>query len=236
MNYNNSFNNRIKSYINAVTLYKNVLDEEILNVLIELNLKENNSVLNLGAGGFHLNKFLDDNIIYIPYEFNEEFAKEEKINYCKYNNLPFKNNSIDKIVIVALLHHFSEEEKEILYKECFRILKNDGLLLVADVIKNSNEDFWLNEIVNKYNINGHNGKFFDKNDNDLFIKVGFKVENKVKKYKWNFTNDISMIDFMKKLFFLKIDDNLLFSLVKEKLSYNNNQIDWKLMYFLAYKN
>jgi SAM-dependent methyltransferase len=235
MNYNNSFSKRIKSYINAVTIYKNVLDEEILNIIDELNLKENNVVLNLGAGGFHLDKFLDNKINYIPYEFSKEFALEENINYCKYDNLPFKNNSIDKIIIVALLHHFSDEERLILYKECYRILKNDGLLLVADVIKNSTEDLWLNEIVNKYNINGHIGKFFDQNDNKLFTEVGFNIENKIKKYNWNFTDDISMIDFMKKLFYLKIDNNLLMRLVKEKLNYNNCKIDWKLIYFLARK-
>ena len=40
----------------------------------------------------------------------------------KFENLPFESGSFDRIVIFAMLHHISVEERAILYKECVRLL------------------------------------------------------------------------------------------------------------------
>ena len=47
-----------------------------------------------------------------------------------------------------------------------------------------------------------------------------------------------MIDFMKNLFYLNIEPDKLYELVKEILNYDdsNNKFDWKLIYFISTKN
>jgi predicted SAM-dependent methyltransferase len=234
MDYYNSFSNRAKSYLYAVNRFPHVLDEEIKNILSELDVSDNQIILNLNAGGVYLNKFLPQNVSYLPFDFNKEFADEEKINYCSHDCLPFENQSVDKIVICAVLHHFSEEERSTLYKECHRILKNDGIFLVADVVKDSPQDYWLNTVVNQYNPNGHAGLFFDDDDKTTFINCNFLVETKIKKYNWKFDDTESMLEFMKSFFYLRVEDDELLDLIKV-LNYEQDRIDWKLIYFIAKK-
>ncbi len=235
MEYINSFNNRVKSYLYAVNKYDKVLDEEIKNIIVELDIKENDVIVNLGAGGFHLNKFLPNNVIYKPYEFNKDFASNDNILYCNYDKLPIEDNTVDKIVICALLHHFNDEQRSKIYDECNRVLKRGGLLLVADVIKGSSQDYWLNKIVDKYNPNGHKGVFFEESDKRIIEKNNFKVNVEIKNYKWNFDNRESAIDFLKNLFYLNIDDNILLNELN-KLGFDDKKIDWKLIYFKSIKN
>lgn len=238
MNYTNSFIDRISTFMYAVNKYEHCMENEFKCVIEELDLNDGEIVVNLGAGGLKLDKYIKKNIKYFPFDFSYEWSKiDTTVSYTTYNNLPFENETVDKIVILALLHHFSDEERIEFYKECNRILKKTGKLVIADVKKNTNQDIWLNTIVDKYNPLGHKGVFFDLSDGTLLEKNGFDVHVKNKIYTWWFNDKVEMLDYIKNLFYMNISN--------QELEYHMNLIlnpflidriyhfNWELIYFIC---
>jgi predicted SAM-dependent methyltransferase len=242
MNYSNSFNGRVESFIYAINNYEYCLTNELTTAVNILDIQENDILVNLGAAGTNINNFVSKNINYkyIPLEFNKEFANKTNIEFCYPNELPLNDNSVNKIIIMALLHHFNETERIQLYNECYRVLKPNGKLIISDVIQKSKEDIWLNYIVNKYNPYKHNGKFFDDSDSELITQSNFNVVTKVCEYNWFYNNKLDMFDFLKNYFYLKISDDDLDYIIKEYLGVYKEEsqykFDWKLIYFICTKN
>jgi SAM-dependent methyltransferase len=208
MDYQSSFKRRASSFLNAVNNFDCYNNE--LKVAVEyLSPQEGESIVNLGGGGININKFLPTTVEYIPLEFSKEFSELTGIPLVKHSELPFESRSIDKFLILALLHHFSHAEREELYTEIYRSLKSGGKMVIADVIKDSKQDFWLNKFVDRFNPFGHNGVFFTKNDSKLMEKVGFDVDIRKIKYNWEFSDLNEMCFFVKSLFYLDISDEYL---------------------------
>ncbi len=238
MDYIDKFNARIEKFTYAVTKYGHCMENEFKTAINELDLKDREILVNLAGGGLNLNKYVITNTKYIPFDFVKEWTNFDKnIIYTCYKKLPLENSSVDKIIILAVLHHFTDQEREELYKECHRVLKKSGKLVIADVIKNSDQDIWLNTFVNKYNPFGHNGQFFTNDDAKLLENNNFNVIIKDYKYCWWFNNGAEMLDYMKSLFYLDISDEKLMdginSVLKPKLEENKYYIDWQLKYFIC---
>jgi len=239
MNYQNSFQGRVESFLYAVTNY-DCYNNELKIAVDYLDCNKKDIVVNLGGGGININKFLNEDITYIPLEFSTEFSEKCSIPLVKYDNLPLENDSVNKILILALLHHFSDEERDVLYKEIYRVLKKDGKFILSDVIKGSRQDIWLNKIVDKFNRFGHKGIFFTKEDSILLERNCFKVDMRKIKYYWEFKDDKEMCNFMKNLFYLDISEHFLletlyntFIIIKED---NIVKLEWELIYFICTKN
>jgi SAM-dependent methyltransferase len=238
MDYIKSFKNRGHSYCKAVTLYNNVLDEEITAALDNLQLEKNDVLLNIFAGGIPIDKYIksDLNITYLAFDMHTDFIIDS-IKKCSFDNIPIQSNSINKIICLATLHHLNISERTSLYNEFYRILVPSGRLVIADVIDTSPQAKWLNEFVNTYNSNGHKGLFFTKDDSNLIKDSNFLVETSINEYNWNFNNDIDLLHFFKLLFGLDlcIDDTSLLHSIKEYLYYNNRKFPWKVIYFNCVK-
>jgi len=239
MDYQNSFINRVDSFLHAIHTFPNCYDNELKVAIEMINPLPNESIVNIGGGGIYLQKFLNENINYIPLEFSKEFSEKCNIPFCKYDSLPLQNDSIDKFLILALLHHFNENERDILYKEIYRSLKKGGKLILSDVIINSDQDLWLNIVVDQFNPFGHKGNFFSEEDSELLIQNGFDVKIENKKYYWEFQDENEMIQFMKHLFYLKISDEKCLSFLKQVFDIKNEnnkiKLEWILIYFICSK-
>ncbi len=240
------FKNRVNDYMYAIQKYPYVMNEEYENIYQELQLCENDILLNIDGVAVPFDQYIKNKPIHIDYqliESNIHFANYAYLTPFLYSNIPFEDHSINKAFIHASLHHVNIEDRITLYKEVYRVLKEDGIFIVTDVMKYSKEDYWLNTIVNEYNPNGHNGLFFDISDIYDMKSVGFKVSIKDKKYSWVFKNKIELIDFVKKMFYMKkeCDDAKIYNLVEKylKIIYDKESklyyFEWSLLYFICKK-
>ena len=238
MDYLKSFTNRAHSYSNAIELYNNVLDEEIITAIYNLQLEKDDVLLNVFAGGIPIDKYINDelNIKYIAVDMHKDFIVGS-VQQFTFDNIPLESKSVNKIICLATLHHLNIHERSILYNEFYRILIPGGMLIIADVIYNSPQAKWLNEFVDKYNSNGHKGLFFTANDSKLIETTGFNVDVYIENYNWNFQDENSILTFSRLLFGLDLctDDVLLLNSIKKYFNYTDGKIPWKLIYFKCIK-
>jgi SAM-dependent methyltransferase len=242
MDYIESFRNRADKFLYAVTKYPHVMEQELTTAYNMMNIKDNDSILNIPDGGIDIKSYIKHkNITYYGFETSPDFAKYG-FNLCDYKNIPLSNDVIDKILVLANLHHVDLYDREQIYNEFKRILKKGGYLIIGDVIKNSKQDKWLNVFVNKWNSAGHKGIFFDENDSLLLEKCNYIVNIKKEKYKWIFNNKNEMIDFIINLFGLDLfekynDRNVIIKYINEYLDYFETDdkcgFSWELIYFIA---
>lgn len=108
---------------------------------IKKEISEGDNVLDLGCGNGRLYEFLKDKKIdYTGVDSSEgllKLAREKYGETAKFVkgdalNLPFADESFDKIVSIAVLHHIpSKESRKKFLSEARRVLKKDGLLIIS---------------------------------------------------------------------------------------------------------
>jgi SAM-dependent methyltransferase len=234
MNYKEQFSKRATSYFSAMSNYPRAMAEEFQTAVNALELQGGETVVNIPAGCVNLEQFLDSTIQYRPFEIVETFAKHVGQEVCSLSEIPCEASSVDHVISVAGLHHSSDEERREFYKEVKRILKPNGLLVIADVQKGSSQDKWLNEFVDTYNTFGHKGQFWSEEDKKRLEESGFSVTVSEKTYAWRFDSKQDMLAFSKDLFYLdkanlaQIEEGLT-----EILQADSTTIPWKLLYFVC---
>lgn len=232
MDYDLVFKNRAVDYNYAIQKYPNVLINELSTAAFMVDAKPNEVIVNIPGACVDISKYLPSSVIYKPYEINKMFSCITGIPYCENFYIPEPDNSVDKIVSLASLHHSTDEERIEFYKSAHRCLKPGGKLIIGDVSINSRQDKWLNEFVNKFN--GHTGKFWSVDDTKLM--TDFHVKNETKNYPWVFSSQNEMIDFCKHLFGLKNATDLdLIEGLKKYLMATDTEFEWSLLYFIATK-
>ncbi len=103
-------------------------------------IKEGERVLDIGCGnGRNFELFKIKNADYIGIDNSSNLVKEAKKKYPEANfiladalNLPFPDNSFDKVYSIAALHNIpSKELREKFLSEAKRVLKNKGIIVLA---------------------------------------------------------------------------------------------------------
>lgn len=201
-----------------------------------LNASSTDVIANIGSVGVPVHKYVPEGTRVHVIEFSPEFATLAGIPCCAMlEPLPIKSHTVDKIIIIALLHHFSEAERAWLYGECHRILKADGALVIADVEKESQQAEWLNGVVDRYNPYGHSGNFFEASDSLAIESCGFSVRSVERKdYMWTFASDTEMVDCLYHTFYMSKarPGDILFE-AQRVLGCANGGVRWGLLYFIA---
>jgi SAM-dependent methyltransferase len=239
MEYNMQFKTRVDGYLYATSKYETVMANENMTAVNILNPQNNDKILHIASVGVNIKKYIPSNvrIELVEVEQNEEFAKAGNVDNINMTKMPYKDNTFDKVIVIANFHHMSNTERSIVYKEINRILKTSGTFIMADVMKNSMQDHFLNEFVNMYNPNGHNGQFFDSSDLELFQKTGFTTEIKTMEYTWDFNSIEELNDFCYHFFNLKkLNQSDIYEKIQKYLTINQTlQWNWKLLYFISIK-
>jgi SAM-dependent methyltransferase len=233
MDYDLVFSKRAAEYNYAVKTYPHVLVNELRTAAEMVNAKKGEIVVNVPGACVDISPYLDSGVKYKPYETNATFAKIASVNYSEFGVIPEADESVDKVVSLASLHHSTDLERIVFYKEALRVLKPGGTMIIGDVNAGSAQDFWLNTFVRQYN--GHDGKFWSVTDAELM--TGFTVSVSVKKYNWTFNTMEEMVDFCRNLFGLdKAPNEEIIDGLKSYLGANETGFEWSLMYFIAIKN
>ena len=122
-----------------------------------------------------------------------------------WEHLPFEAGSVDIVMTIAALHHvFPGREK--FYRECHRVLRPSGRLVIADVAAGTPADRFLSEFVDRFSAEGHTARFF-RRDRDIpeIESEGFRVSSyDVRDFHWYFPDKRSAIAFCKGLFRLDL--------------------------------
>ena len=110
--------------------------------LIKKDINKNDKIIEIGCGSGNLLKHLEcDNIsgVDISPLMIEECKKilpKGKFLTGDAENLQFKDNTFDKVIISEVLYYLPDLNKAI--SEAFRVLKKDGLLLITSLNKKYN--------------------------------------------------------------------------------------------------
>jgi SAM-dependent methyltransferase len=213
------------------------MDHEFQTAVSMCSLQADDVLLNIPSACIPLERYFQTvPNQYFRFETNESFAKLVGDPICSWTNIPLPDSSCSKIICIATLHHSTHEERKEIYRECWRLLRPGGSLIVGDCEKGSPQDAWLNQFVNQYNSNGHKGLFWSQEDCQLFVDQGYEVQTTKHEYPWTFSTHADMIDFCKHLFGLdKATDDDIRQGLQTYLHASDTVIPWGLMYFTATK-
>lgn len=232
MDYDLVFSKRAAQYNFATKTYPHVLVNELRTAAEMVDAANDTVVVNMPGACVDISPYLDSGVIYKPYETNAVFAKVASVAHSEFGVIPEADASVDTVLSLASLHHSTDLERSVFYKEVLRVLKPGGKMVIGDVIFGSPQDLWLNTFVRKYN--GHDGKFWSLADAELML--GFTVTAFVKKYRWTFNGFEEMVDFCRNLFGLdSASDKEIVDGLEKYLGADGTGFDWSLMYFIATK-
>lgn len=237
MDYQIVFSKRCKDYMHAMNTYPNAMDEEFQIAIEVCELGPNDTFLSIPSGGIPLERyFITNPKQYHPFETNQEFGALIGNPVCSWFSIPVETSSCTKVLSLAALHHSTNEERKRIYAEFFRILAPNGKLIIGDIVKESKQAKWLDEFVNEYNSNGHNGLFWSVDDCKGFEDAGFQVQTVVRDYRWKFSCTEEMVEFSRYLFGLdKADDETIRNGLQTYLEATDTYFDWTLLYFISTK-
>lgn len=178
-----------KSFKEGSLYNKQTQSEEHLNKILDiLNIKEKNTVLDLGTGSGYLafamakkhpeSEIIGLDIVEDALEENRKKAINQNIknvSFVSYDGiiLPFENDSFDFITTRYALHHFPKIEET--FFEIARVLKKGGHFFLADPTPNDDD---LGRFVDEYMQMKKDGhiKYYTKDEFEaLAIKAGLKL-------------------------------------------------------------
>lgn len=153
---------------------------------------ENSVVCDLGCGeGKLLRKIKDKNKKLIGIDIRTRNRNEGGIKFMNHdlnNDLPLENDSVDCILSLAILEHLYDYNKNL--KECYRVLKDKGILILTTPAPNSK---WIIEFLGKLNlldnelIREHKNYFNIKELEKILVGHGFSQIDS-KKFEFGFNN------------------------------------------------
>jgi SAM-dependent methyltransferase len=244
--YKDIFNQRGLYYHQAMVEYPYAREEEFYHTINLAEIKEGNIVCDVPSGGGYLNNFLKDEAKIISVETSAEFLRHcknknvgETIICNSLNEIPLEAESVDRVISLAALHH--ESNKKDFYQESLRLLKNDGLVCLADVMEGTGVSKFLNIFVNEYNSMGHKGEFFNEDTKKDLESIGFDISYASSvSFDWKFDSLKDMVNFCKLLFYIdRADDMQILHGIEKYLEYekigNRYYLNWELYFLVARK-
>lgn len=143
-----SYDEDVKKDNGQLKIYKNYdfILQSVYDLVNELDIK-NPSILEIGVGTGNLaSKFLNNNYNIIGIDQSREMlsvAKEKypnlKVRLGEFLKIPYEHKSFDVIISTYAFHHLNEEEKSIAIGEMLRVLKDNGVIVIGDLMFDSKE-------------------------------------------------------------------------------------------------
>ena len=143
-----SYDDDVKKDNGELKIYKNyeLILQSIYDLVEDLN-KKNSKILEIGVGTGNLaSKFLNSNYDIVGIDQSREMlsvAKEKypslKVRLGEFLKIPYDNKSFDIIISTYAFHHLNESEKCIAIEEMIRVLKDNGVIIIGDLMFESKD-------------------------------------------------------------------------------------------------
>ena len=143
-----SYDDDVKKDNGELKIYKNyeLILQSIYDLVEDLN-KKNSKILEIGVGTGNLaSKFLNSNYDIVGIDQSREMlsvAKEKypslKVRLGEFLKIPYDNKSFDIIISTYAFHHLNEREKCIAIEEMIRVLKDNGVIIIGDLMFESKD-------------------------------------------------------------------------------------------------
>ncbi len=199
---------RVDLFNEATRTCPNARSIERQLILDRLALVPGLHIADVGAGGGYLaegiSAAVDGDVHITCIENSESFAETIDPTYSivisSLGDIGLPDASVDRVACLAGLHH--QEDKLAFVREAFRILKPNGIIVVADGLQDSPTARFLNGPVDRFTDLGHDGMFLrHKEFTDLMQQAGFTaIREQYETYHWPFPDRRTMIAFSKSLF------------------------------------
>jgi len=206
--YDEIFNKRGNAYHDAMRLAPLARKKEFEIALSGAEIVDGDVLCDLPSGGGYLADHLprDLKLRYIAIDPAEVFARKMQVGRSEWHlaplgKIPVKNDAADVLVSIAGLHHV--EDRISVFREMRRILRIGGRLSILEIPKGAITDDFLNDFVDRHNSMGHDGNFVDDQFRADLCEAGFTIiKDELRKYSWDFTDEQSMIEFIRLMFWL----------------------------------
>lgn len=139
---------------------------------------------------------------YYAVEHSPEYAQAGlDVSAGNWRTLHFGDATVDIVLCLAALHHVFPG-REMFYRECLRILRGNGRLVIGDVAAGTRADRFLSEFVHEHSPEGHVARFFRRDVDVAEIEsVGLRVSRwELRDYTWSFPDRQTAVAFCRGLF------------------------------------
>lgn len=233
----------------AMQDYPNARDAELQALLNLAPLFPGCSVVDIQAAGGYLSdgiyNELHGNVELICIEPEKALNQRLNPNYRvvedkveKWSSI--ESGTVDIVVGLAGLHHSQDQQSTV--DEAFRVLKAGGFFAICDVIDDSPVANWLNDYVDKYSVNGHQGDFLSVGEIRSLMKTsGFNnLRESIESVPWMLPDTEHVALFFKGLFGLKPSVEEVQTAIRQYFNLlegeNFTKVPWQLIYALGQKN
>lgn len=163
--YTETFEQRGRSYNNAMAEFPHARDQELAELLNRLSPLPGETILDAPAGGGYVaDRLKTQGAEVVCVEPSSEFASPLEANHTTIISpiwdMHLQDQSVDKVASLAGLHHLSSVERRGFFNEAWRVLRPGGQIVVADVRTGSAAAAFLNGPVDRWTETGHRGVFF----------------------------------------------------------------------------
>lgn len=205
--YGKAFAIRGNRYERSMARNPDVRRDEFAALVQRLRPEPGESILDAPSGGAYLRGYLPAAVHYIAVDEAPDFhaacgarslpGDQALLAPCQ--AVPLPGATVDAVCSLAGLHHLPDRAP--VYAEWFRVLRPGGRVVLADVAEGTAVAGFLNGFVDRYNTEGHDGRFLCGLDEAALREAGFEdVTCEDVHYHWWFRDPEHVTDFCLDLF------------------------------------